>query len=72
MTRILSECLLSANSLVLASTINSRCVVNDTGSSSNDSDRDALTSLTKLVGWQPRLRADQILLGRVLARPDNN
>ena len=69
MTRILSECLLSPYSLKLARIDVSKCVINDTEteSSSNNNKTD---DLIKLVGWQPKWRADQILLKKFLRRPE--
>ena len=71
MTRILSECLLSPNSLLLARLSVSNFTLNDTEKSeTDDNDPDPLLSLTKIVGWQPKQRADQILLRKFLMRPE--
>jgi len=64
-TKILSECLLSSPSFQLLPLATSSHIIND-----SESDTPPDFALEKLEGWQPKSRADQLMLQRFLQRPD--
>jgi hypothetical protein len=60
MTRILSECFLSPQSLKLAKRATAKCVLNE-----SESNEETL-ALDALEGWQPKSRVDQIMLQKFI------
>jgi len=65
MTRLLSECLLSAQSLRLAQRATATCALNE-----SESNEESL-ALDKLEGWQPKSRVDQVMLQRFMHREES-
>jgi len=67
MTRILSECLLSAQSWQLAQLNTSTRVLNQTESSEKEDEKPD-QKLAKLEGWQPTKKQDQLILNKFVQR----